>query len=100
VERRIVSGIFRGSEQELVERTRAAERQVELVEADLADLRVRRRFLTLRLANEHRRRWLPEAKGLLFGGALVFAVPLGLVSLACLIAGIASLGGRALQLLR
>jgi hypothetical protein len=86
-----VSGIFRGSEEELVERTLATERQVEQLEAELADLRVRRQFLTSLLAKQQRRGWLPEAKGLVFGGLLVFAAPLGLVILVSLLAGVFSL---------
>jgi hypothetical protein len=74
-----MSGIFRGSEQEVAERTLAAERRIEIVEADLANLRVHRRVLTRRLAREGRARWLPELKGLLFGGALVVLLPFGLL---------------------
>jgi hypothetical protein len=88
-----MSGIFRGSEEEVVERTLAAERQIAVLEADLADLRVHHRFLMSLLASEQRRRWLPELKGLLLGGALVFLAPLGLVILAGLLGGLFSLLG-------
>jgi hypothetical protein len=86
-----VSGIFRGSEQEVVERTQAAERRIEQLEADLAELRVRRQFLTSLLAKQERRGWLPEAKGLLFGGLLVFAAPIGLVVFVSLLVGVFAL---------
>jgi hypothetical protein len=86
-----LSGIFRGSEQEVPERTLAVERQMDVVEAELAALRAHRRMLTGQLAAQGRRSWLPELKGLLFGGAMVVLLPLGLVLFACLMTGLASL---------
>ena len=85
-----MSGIFRGSEEEVVERTMAADQQIERLEAELADLRAHGRFLTSQLAKERRRRWLPELKGLLVGGALIFLLPFCLLVLGCLLAGLFS----------
>jgi hypothetical protein len=74
-----VSGIFRGSEEELVERTLAAERNIEIVEAELATLRAQGRTLAKQLDKEQRPRRLPE--GFVLGGALVVMAPVGLLFL-------------------
>ena len=55
-----MSGIFRGSDEELVERTLAAERQIEIVDAELAALQAERRSLADQLDWERRPRLVPE----------------------------------------
>ena len=74
-----MSGIFRGSDEELVERTLAAERHIEVVDAELAALHAERRTLAKQLDRERRPRLLPE--GFVLGGALVVIAPVGLLFL-------------------
>jgi hypothetical protein len=74
-----MSGIFRGSEEELVERTLAAERHIEVVDAELAALHVRRRALAKQLDRERRPGLRPE--GFVLGGALLVIAPVGFLTL-------------------
>jgi hypothetical protein len=76
-----MSGIFRGSEEELVERTLAAERHIEIVDAELAALHAERRALAdqLEWERERRPRLLPQ--GFVLGGALLVIAPVGLLFL-------------------
>jgi hypothetical protein len=73
-----MSGIFRGSEEELVERTQSAERDIELVDAELDALHAQRRTLARQLDRERRPRLLPE--GYVLGGALVVIAPVAFLT--------------------
>ena len=74
-----MSGIFRGSEEELAERTLAAERHIEIVDAQLAKLQAERRWLADQLDRERRPRLVPQ--GFVLGGALLVIAPVGLLLL-------------------
>ena len=74
-----MSGIFRGSEEELAERTLAAEREVEIVGAELNELQAERRWLADQLDRERRPRLVPQ--GFVLGGTLLVIAPVGFLFL-------------------